>query len=416
MARSNAQAIIIRKVDDIPDHGHHGGAWKVAYADFMTAMMAFFLLMWIVSNATRDQLNGISDYFTPAKVSMTAKGGTGALGGTTLGPKGTMNASNGVSKPKGLETGKPVKPSPAPHPLPQITEKHAPAAAAPAKPAKPVPGDKAKTATVTKLVSDHALDRARFKAVQKEIVQTMKSEPDLRPLLKNVLFQQTPDGLKIDVVDQAGRAMFASGSAKVEGPTLLLMQRLARAISTLPNRISITGHTDSVPYAEGASRDNWGLSSERANATRRIFVASGVNSDRITSIAGVADTEPLKPSDPTAPSNRRITVLLAYAPGASAGANAAAVKALTQAAKSGAPGVTLKAAPEIAAPQGSSSTKASTQAAPGPKAMPASAPATPASASAPPALAPAAIPAAKAQTPLDRQYSLITPADLMKRP
>ena len=207
MARSNAAPVIIRRIDDVADHGHHGGAWKVAYADFMTAMMAFFLLLWIVSNATKDQLKGISDYFTPAKVSMTAKGGSGALGGTTLGPKGTMNASNGVSKPQGLHTGKPVKPSPATHPLPQITTKKAPAASSAAmKAATPVPAKaaaQAKVVTVTKLVSAHALDKARFKAVQKEIVQAMKSEKGLRPLLKNILFTQTREGLQIEVIDQS---------------------------------------------------------------------------------------------------------------------------------------------------------------------------------------------------------------------
>ncbi|WP_127900739.1 flagellar motor protein MotB [Solirhodobacter olei] len=399
MPRSNAPAIIIRKVEDGHDHGHHGGAWKVAYADFMTAMMAFFLLMWIVSNASKAQLNGISDYFAPAKISMTAKGGTGALGGTTLGPKGTMSASNGINKPKGMDSGKPVKPVPDTHPLPQMTMQKSPAAAVtPMKTAALTPGKDAgknpATRVVTKLVSDHALDKARFKAVEKEIVDTMKADKGLRPLLKNVLFKQTPEGLKIEVVDQKGRAMFASGSSKVEGPTLLLMQRLAKAISTLPNKIRISGHTDSVPYAEGANRDNWSLSSDRANATRRVFTASGVAADRITSISGVADTEPLKPADPTDPSNRRITVLLAYGPDAPAAATQSAVKVLNKAAQAAEAGVSVRAVPDASGTAPAGAAAAST---PG-----RSAEASPA-------------PAAKPLSPLEQQYSLITAADLMKK-
>ena len=377
MARANAPAIIIRRYDDATDHGHHGGAWKVAYADFMTAMMAFFLLLWIVGSTTKDQLNGIADYFTPAKVSMTAKGGIGALGGTALGPSGIMSGSNGMAKPKGME---PARPDPQPPARPAPA---APAASAPA--AAPEAKDKpAAVVTVVKPVAvpERQLDEARFRQVQQEIVSAMRAEPDLQPLLNNVQFRQTPEGLQIEVVDQAGRALFASGSAKIEGPTLLLMQKLARVIATLPNRIRISGHTDSVPFAEGAGHDNWDLSSERANATRRVFVSAGVTEGRITRISGVADTEPLKPEDPRDPSNRRITVLLAYR----AGEVPAEVQKAVEA--SGATGsVSVAPAPET-----------------GPAPAPAADPAPAALAPAPPA------------DPLAQQYQPITAADLARAP
>ena len=384
MARSNAQAIIIRKMDDMHSDAAHGGAWKVAYADFMTAMMAFFLLMWIISNATKEQLNGVADYFTPAKVSMTAKGGSGALGGTTLGPQGIMNQSNGAAKP--VTDQKVAKPGPNPpmavakEAAPQVDGKTSP-------PAKDANG---KPTTVVKVVSEHALDKQRFDAVQKELVQAIKAEPDLRPLMKNVLFRQTPDGLQIELVDQAGRAMFASGSAKVEGPTLLLMEKLARVIATFPNKLKIAGHTDSVPYAEGAGHDNWELSSERANATRRVLVSNGVASDQITSISGLADTDPLKPADPSDPSNRRITVLLTYQKGQDTSglekaAAAAGVSLVAPKAPAAAPAETLPA-PE--APASSAGLRQTASVEPTPAAAPVNA--------------------------IAAQYSLITPADLAK--
>lgn len=250
-----------------------------------------------------------------------------------MGPKGVMNQSNGVSKPQGLDSGKPSKDTNQTHPLSQITDTPKPAAAdRPEKapvvvPDKAAPAPKgresgakdgkgAKSVTVVKMVDPHAGDDARFKAVQQEITQAMKAAPDLKPLLKNVLFQKTTEGLRIQIVDQNGKAMFSSGSAKVTGPTLVLMQRLGKAIAGLPNKIRISGHTDAVPYADGASRDNWELSSERANAVRRVFLSAGVDRGRVSRISGLADTDPLNPDDPRDPRNRRISVLLSYGAGA----------------------------------------------------------------------------------------------------
>ncbi|OOY15265.1 flagellar motor protein MotB [Thioclava sp. DLFJ4-1] len=316
MARSNQAPIIVKRSDDDHESEHHGGAWKVAYADFMTAMMAFFLLMWILSVSDENQLTGIADYFAPAKISMQAPGGTGPLAGETIGPKGVLNASRANDAiPTNPGIGSVTDPSTemanasgkSKDTTPDATaEKLATAAQATAKASDTTD---AKTAAVT----PHAVDDARFETLQTRITQAIQHVPDLRPLQQNVLFRRTPDGLNIEVVDQAGKAMFASGSAKIDGPTLKLMDQLGRALSDLPNDVLIAGHTDSVPYQKaGGTYGNWELSSDRANATRRALVTAGVAPERITRVSGLSDTDPLKPAEPRDPSNRRITVTLAY--------------------------------------------------------------------------------------------------------
>ncbi|OWY01233.1 hypothetical protein B6V75_16630 [Thioclava sp. F1Mire-8] len=316
MARSNQAPIIVKRSDDDHESEHHGGAWKVAYADFMTAMMAFFLLMWILSVSDENQLTGIADYFAPAKVSMQAPGGTGPLAGETIGPKGVLNASRAddtipANPGVGSETAPSTELANASGSSKEATPDATTNKVADAVQATAEAGDTtgAKTAAAT----PHAVDDARFQTLQTRITQAIQRVPDLRPLQQNVLFRRTPDGLNIEVVDQAGKAMFASGSAKLDGPTLALMDQLGRALSDLPNDVLIAGHTDSVPYQKaGGTYGNWELSSDRANATRRALVAAGVAPERVTRVSGLSDTDPLKPADPRDPSNRRITVTLAY--------------------------------------------------------------------------------------------------------
>ncbi|MEO1952936.1 flagellar motor protein MotB [Thioclava sp.] len=316
MARSNQAPIIVKRSDDDHESEHHGGAWKVAYADFMTAMMAFFLLMWILSVSDENQLTGIADYFAPAKISMQAPGGTGPLAGETIGPKGILNASRANDAiPANPGVGQATDPSTEMANASGKSKDTTPDATtdklATAAQATTEAGDAtdAKTAAAT----PHAVDDARFETLQTRITQAIQHVPDLRPLQQNVLFRRTPDGLNIEVVDQAGKAMFASGSAKIDGPTLKLMDQLGRALSDLPNDVLIAGHTDSVPYQKaGGTYGNWELSSDRANATRRALVTAGVAPERITRVSGLSDTDPLKPAEPRDPSNRRITVTLAY--------------------------------------------------------------------------------------------------------
>jgi chemotaxis protein MotB len=315
MAKHDTGRVVVRRKRAYGE-SHHGGSWKIAYADFMTAMMAFFLLMWILSVSDENQLTGIADYFAPAKISMQAPGGTGPLAGETIGPKGVLNASRANDAiPANPGVGQATDPSTemanasgkSKDTTPDATDEKL--ATAPQATAEAGDATDAKTAAVT----PHAVDDARFETLQTRITQAIQHVPDLRPLQQNVLFRRTPDGLNIEVVDQAGKAMFASGSAKIDGPTLKLMDQLGRALSDLPNDVLIAGHTDSVPYQKaGGTYGNWELSSDRANATRRALVTAGVAPERITRVSGLSDTDPLKPAEPRDPSNRRITVTLAY--------------------------------------------------------------------------------------------------------
>ncbi|MDK3016735.1 flagellar motor protein MotB [Pseudodonghicola flavimaris] len=337
---------IIRKVEITEGDSHHGGAWKVAYADFMTAMMAFFLLLWILSSSDEQKLRGIAEYFTNA----TMPNGSGLLDGATFGPPGTLNASTGTVVARGAEMGEIDDPSPArwevmdmtqaadPDDLIKGTYKGAfdnPATGAISE-QEPAPatmsnregqaeGDHAyqaagapandPAAAAQAQAEAEALqegDTASFDALQQELTQAIQANPDLRPLVQNVIFERTPEGMRIQVVDQDGKAMFASGSANLAPATRTLMQTLGQSLAKLPNEMVISGHTDAVPFSNARNYDNWDLSSDRANAMRRVLLGAGVSPDRITRVSGMADTELLVPEDPRAPSNRRISVLLEY--------------------------------------------------------------------------------------------------------
>ncbi|TDK50225.1 flagellar motor protein MotB [Antarcticimicrobium luteum] len=335
---------IIRKVEIIEGGGHHGGAWKVAYADFMTAMMAFFLLLWILSSADEQKLRGIAEYFTNA----TMPKGSGLLDGATFGPPGTLNASRGSVVARGVDFGEIDDPSPAKWEVMDVTEtadpqetrkgtyegRHdhpaggAPAEAEPRQEGTSVTGgagqtpdsvaplnavaDAAGARAAAQAQEMRAADGAQFDTLQTELRQAMQENPDLRPLEKNVIFERTPDGMRIQVVDQQGQPMFATGSAEMHRATMELMEKLGESLAALPNSLVISGHTDAVPFTNRKAYDNWDLSSDRANAMRRVLLGSGVDPSRITRVSGMADTELLVPEDPRDASNRRITVLLEY--------------------------------------------------------------------------------------------------------
>jgi len=340
MAAKKKQTIV-RKVEIIEESGHHGGAWKVAYADFMTAMMAFFLLLWILSSADEQKLRGIAEYFTNA----TMPSGSGLLDGATFGPPGTLNASRGEVVARGNNFGEVDDPSPAKWEVMDITptsdpteatpgthkgEFENPAAGAPSKFALrddgTADGNRSQASRTSGQILDqkiadaaaaeaHALrtaDTAQFAALESELRQAIQENPDLKPLEKNVIFEKTPEGLRIQVVDQQGQPMFNSGSADMRGATQDLMEKLGESLADMPNNIVISGHTDAVPFSNRVAYDNWDLSSDRANAMRRVLLKSGVAPSRITRVSGMADTELLVPDNPLDPSNRRITVLLEY--------------------------------------------------------------------------------------------------------
>ena len=279
--------ILIKKVKKVVGGGHHGGAWKVAYADFVTAMMAFFLLMWLINTTTPEQKRGIADYFAPASVSQTNSGSGGMLAGTSLSEQGVRHA-NGAPLQDKLTPQSSLEPSP-----------DAPQAGKNAEDAQDSADAKAKKAA----------QDAQFEKAEQAIRQAMDEMPEIAELSKQVIMEITPEGLRIQVIDQEGRSMFAPGSAEPYERTKLLLAVVSRVILQMPNRISISGHTDgSKPSVAGQT--NWDLSAARANAARRILQTNGLTSPRIALVSGKADADPLFPDDPTLPGNRRISITL----------------------------------------------------------------------------------------------------------
>ncbi|MEQ1782776.1 MAG: flagellar motor protein MotB [Hyphomonadaceae bacterium] len=285
---SGNKPVVIKKVKKIIGGGHHGGAWKVAYADFVTAMMAFFLLMWLINTTSPEQKRGIADYFAPASVSRSSQGSDGLLGGTAFQEDGARSSgSNRKIDEEAAEASQ--------------TTKTGGAADSEQKAHEPT-----QDALAQALANR---ENAQFASAEASLRQALQDLPDYAELSRNLIIEQTPEGLNIQLVDQEGRAMFTGSSAEPLARTQHLLEAVSKVIERLPNRISISGHTDSVaPGKPGYS--NWDLSADRANAARRILEKSGVEGDRIYQVSGKGDREPLYPDDPDLPANRRISIVL----------------------------------------------------------------------------------------------------------
>lgn len=275
--------IMIKKVKKVIGGGHHGGAWKVAYADFVTAMMAFFLLMWLINMTSPEQKVGIAGYFAPASVSQSTSGAGGILGGASL--------SNDDSRSSGTKN---------------VLDRLVPQA-----PQSDLVGSSTSTASSTYVEDTDRLRREEqsMDSAAQSLRQAIQSMPELSELSRQVLIDKTPEGLRIQLVDQEGRPMFDGGSAKPNPRARVLLKAVTKILSQLPNRVSIAGHTSVDPGNVKTSSD-WGLSSNRADAARSVLEQSGLSRERIYQVAGKASAEPLFPDDPTLPSNRRITITL----------------------------------------------------------------------------------------------------------
>jgi len=280
--------IIVKKIIAEGHGGHHGGAWKVAYADFVTAMMAFFLLLWILGATTEKQRKGIADYFAPTLVELRQKsaGSNGPFGGDSIiakdnyPHKAQQTGTKGITIPKD-QTG----------------------------------GAKEGASTL------RTRDRAAFKALKAQLEARMKSDPKLKALQKNVRFTETREGLRIDLVDEADFSMFSLGTDGLLPDARKLMGEIASVIDGVSNNVIVRGHTDALPYASGRTTNNWMLSTARAEATRRALHDQGVPVDRFARIEGVADREPYVPDNIYDPRNRRMSITLAWSDGV-AGAEA----------------------------------------------------------------------------------------------
>jgi len=273
--------LVIKRIKKSAGGGHHGGAWKVAYADFVTAMMAFFLLMWLINTTTPEQKRGIADYFAAQNISKSSSGAGGVLAGTVFGADG--------SRAGGAMT--------------SMTAQQAPSR----------PQDQTRSTTEGELKSgatDAQMPNREFEQAEMSLRQAMQQMPDIAELSRNLIVNETAEGLNIQLVDQEGQAMFQPGTAVPLPKTRALLQQVARIVDRLPNRVSITGHTDAVNFEGPNGMTNWELSAARANAARAILAGQGIPSDRIFEVSGKAGTDPLLPNDPYASSNRRISILL----------------------------------------------------------------------------------------------------------
>jgi len=284
----NDRPIMIKKVKKVIAGGHHGGAWKVAYADFVTAMMAFFLLMWLINATDPEQKKGIAEYFAPASVSSSNSGSGGILGGTSLGDDGAKSSgSNSV--------------------ISQLAPEAPPDAPTEA-------GQSQNLAAASEQALRNEIARreaAQFSSAAESLRQAMQSMPELAELSKQLIIDQTPEGLRIQLVDQEGRSMFENGSSRPNPRAQLLLRAVSRVITQLPNRISITGHTSATPGSNRATgAGDWTLSSARADASRLILQGAGVDADRVYQVSGKAGSDPLYPDDPTLAGNRRIAIVL----------------------------------------------------------------------------------------------------------
>ncbi len=339
MSGTNKKAkptVIIRK-EEVVEGGHHGGAWKVAYADFVTAMMAFFLLMWLLNATTQEQRAGIADYFTPNSITSRNASGFGApFGGLTPNLEGALASDRGavqvtpgptrpIMSPDDSEDddAPPTKPrtsgpslltvaqdggGTAPAPNAQAAEPPdaaRPSAARTAPPAAKDPAAKDPAAEAEREQREHAA----FERAAEQIREAVRSDPALAGLAKQLAIDLTPEGLRIQILDEDKQPMFGFGTAALNDRARSLLSKVAPVLLRLTQPIAIDGHTDAAPY-RGADRSNWDLSAERANATRRLLTDAGLLEARIRSVAGHADRDPLLPAEPLSPANRRIAILV----------------------------------------------------------------------------------------------------------
>jgi chemotaxis protein MotB len=288
---SNQAPIIIKKVKKGGHGGHHGGAWKVAYADFVTAMMAFFLLLWLLGATTEEQKKGIADYFAPTTTISNSNNGSGKmLAGRSMDTQGVMNSSASSSFTIALA---PPDNNPA-----EDTD------------AEAEDSGQAEEEDIEELLAER--EEEMFRQAEEALRQAIQETPGLKELAENLIVDRTDEGLRIQIVDRDGVSMFPLGSATMQEKTRALLAKVAEIVQKLPNRIAITGHTDATPYRGGTGYSNWDLSSDRANASRRTLIESGLPAQRIERVAGRAAREPLLTDDPTSSRNRRISIVLLH--------------------------------------------------------------------------------------------------------
>jgi chemotaxis protein MotB len=287
-AAGDRRPIIIKR-RKIVAGGHHGGAWKVAYADFVTAMMAFFMVMWLVSTVSKEQRAALFDYFQnpsmePGKAPKPAPGQAGP-GGASTSP---INLRGGLDAPRTYSQ------------TPDIGGPVAQLGAA--GPAQMDPTEAQKIA--------EAAERKQLDALMQDLKEAIAKSQALAPFKDQLLLDITPEGLRIQIVDAQNRAMFDLGSSSLKSYTDQILRELSPYLSSVPNRISLTGHTDTTPYASKNGYTNWELSADRANAARRALEAGGLGPDKVARVVGLSSAVLFDKAQPRAAVNRRISIIV----------------------------------------------------------------------------------------------------------
>ena len=275
MSDDSQRPIIVRRIKK-GGHGHHGGAWKIAYADFVTAMMAFFLLMWLLGSTAKGDLSGISDYFkTPLKVALA--GGSGAGDASSL----VTGGGKDLSRKAG-----------------QVEKTNTPAQK------KTINLEAAKAEAIRK-------DKAKLEELKGKLNDKIGSHGALKQFKNQIKIDITAEGLRIQIADEKNRPMFNSGSAVLQPYAKEILAEISNVLNDVPNAISLSGHTDAAPYSGGdRGYSNWELSADRANACRRELVAGGIDDGKILRVVGLGSAVPFDKEDPLKPINRRISIIV----------------------------------------------------------------------------------------------------------
>jgi chemotaxis protein MotB len=269
------QPIIIKRVKK-GGHAAHGGAWKIAYADFVTAMMAFFLLMWLLGSTTEGDKKGIADYFgSPLKVAMAGGSGSGDSSSVVKGGGTDLTRTGGQVRNGDVESQR-------------------------------------RSLQLKALKADQRrAEAARLESLKKKVESVLAANPKLAAMSSQIRLEMTRDGLRIQIVDEQNRAMFDSGSAIVKPYMRELLREIGSVLAEVPNRLTLEGHTDAQPFGAGErGYSNWELSSDRANASRRELGSGGLPDDRVLLVQGLASSVLFEPANPVSPVNRRISILV----------------------------------------------------------------------------------------------------------
>ena len=269
------QPIIIKRIKK-SGHGYHGGAWKIAYADFVTAMMAFFLLMWLLGSTTDGDKKGIADYFqSPLKVAMLGGSGSGDSSHLIRGGGQDLTRTTGQVKRGDIEA-------------------------------------KRDTVNLQALSQEQVrAEIARLEDLKKKVEKMIAESPKLAPMAAQLQLDMTRDGLRIQIADEHNRPMFASGSAVVQPYMRELLREIGTVLGSVPNHLTLEGHTDAQPFSAGErGYSNWELSADRANASRRELLAGGMAEARVLRVQGLASSTLFDSANPNSPANRRISIIV----------------------------------------------------------------------------------------------------------